>query len=201
MNNLEAFNQALFLQLNATAATPTWLIHTAVFTAVYLIYLIPLMLVGMWCWGNVSLRNSVLKVLFVVLIALGINACIGLVWPHPRPFVIGLGHTFLSHAPDPSFPSDHGTIFAAVGLTLVLTTMRSVLGWMTLAIGMCVAWARVFLGVHFPLDMFGAVVVACVGYGVIYLFWRKVGAILTGQAERIYGLVFGWPIARGWIRP
>jgi undecaprenyl-diphosphatase len=39
-----------------------------------------------------------------------INQVIILLWQHPRPFVIGLGHTYLAHAADSSFPSDHLTL-------------------------------------------------------------------------------------------
>jgi undecaprenyl-diphosphatase len=37
MTTLEAFNQALFLIINATASTPTWQIMTARLIAEYLI--------------------------------------------------------------------------------------------------------------------------------------------------------------------
>ena len=45
-------------------------------------------------------------------------------------------------------------------------TLRSSvgLGSVTLVIGLCVAWLRVFLGANFPLDMLGAVAVACLSY-------------------------------------
>ncbi len=62
-------------------------------------------------------------------------------------FVLRLGHAFIPHAADPSFPSDHVTIFAGVGLSLLLGHARSVVGWAMLLLGLCVAWARVFLGV------------------------------------------------------
>ncbi|MEX8493621.1 phosphatase PAP2 family protein [Sphaerotilus sp.] len=60
------------------------------------------------------------------------------------------------HAPDASFPSDHGTVFSAVSLCLLLAG-EWVWGLAVLMVGMGVAWARVYLGVHFPLDMLGAV--------------------------------------------
>ncbi|HDR8922912.1 MULTISPECIES: hypothetical protein [Burkholderia cepacia complex] len=42
MNTLEAFNQALFLMINATPATPPWQIGAATRIADDLIFLIPL---------------------------------------------------------------------------------------------------------------------------------------------------------------
>jgi hypothetical protein len=51
------------------------------------------------------------------MLALSANQLLGLVWQHPRPFLIGLGQTFLVHAPDSSRPGDYITVFAGVALT------------------------------------------------------------------------------------
>ena len=45
MDNLEAFNRALFLHLNANLTTPAWKIRVAAFMADYLIFIIPVVLV------------------------------------------------------------------------------------------------------------------------------------------------------------
>lgn len=200
MNNLETFNQAFFLHLNANLTTPPWEISTAIFMADYLIYLVPLILVSLWCWGNESQRALALKACVVALVALGINQFLSIVWPHPRPFIMGLGHTFIPHAVDSSFPSDHATVFAAIGLTLVFANIRSVAGWATLLLGVCVAWARVFLGLHFPLDMVGAVAVVGAVWLGIRPVWHRVGGGLTAQAAGIYRALLARPIALGWIR-
>ena len=47
----------------------------------------------------------------------------------PTPFMAGLGPSFIPHAADSSFPSDHASIFSAVGSMLVLGTVRSLTGW------------------------------------------------------------------------
>lgn len=200
MNPLEAFNQALFLHINADPTTPVWEIRAAAFMADDLIYLIPLALVALWCWSDEKQRHLALKACLVALVALGINQLIILGWPHPRPFMIGLGHTFIPHAADSSFPSDHATIFSAVGLTLVFGYARSLTGWAILALGGCVAWARIFLGVHFPLDMLGAVVIVCIVWMGISLMWPIVGTTLTQQIELLYRVLLARPIALGLIR-
>lgn len=198
MNTLEAFNQALFLMINATASTPVWQINAARFIADYVIYLIPLSLVAMWLSGDERQRDTAVRVCSVTLLALGINQIIGLVWPHPRPFVIGIGHTFLQHAPDPSFPSDHGTIFASVALTLLLGGLRRY-GMLMLLSGVAVAWARVFVGVHFPLDMVGAVAVACIAFLLVMPLWRLGGTMVMRGLVMLYRTLLAWPINRGWL--
>jgi undecaprenyl-diphosphatase len=199
MNTLEGFNQALFLLINGTTATPGWEISVALLIADYVIYLIPLLLAGMWLWGNEAQRHLAIRACLVAMLGVGANQLIGLAWQHPRPFIIGLGHTFLPHAPDSSFPSDHATVFAGIALTLVLGG-ASWLGVLTLLAGVSVAWARVFLGVHFPLDMFGAAAVAGVAYALIAPLWHLVGNAVTRWAIVVYRKLLARPIALGWLR-
>lgn len=199
MATLEAYNQALFLMIDATPATPAWLIKAALICAQDLIYLIPLMLAMMWLSGDDRQRELALRVYAVTLLALGANSIIGLLWPHPRPFMIPLGHTFLRHAADPSFPSDHLTVFWAAMLTLYFGQRRWTAG-LLLAGGVAVAWARVFLGVHFPLDMAGAVAVSSIAYAAIVPLWRVSGAGITRSAIALYQTLFARPIGLGWLR-
>jgi undecaprenyl-diphosphatase len=198
MNTLEAFNQALFLAINATPSTPALQIDIARFIADYVILLVPLSLIAMWLSGAERQRETALRACCVALLALGINQLIGLVWPHPRPFVMGIGHTFIEHAPDSSFPSDHGTIFACIALTLLLDGARRY-GIVILLSGLAVAWARVFVGVHFPLDMVGAVAVAVVAFLLIAPLWRLLGASVTRSLVALYRKLLAWPIGRGWL--
>jgi undecaprenyl-diphosphatase len=199
MNTLEVFNRALFLLINGTPATPGWLIGTAMLIASYVIWSIPLLLAGMWLWGNERQRNLALRGCIVAMLGVGANQLIGIVWQHPRPFMIGLGHTFLPHAPDSSFPSDHATVFACVALTLLAGRARC-LGGLTLLAGVLVAWARVFVGVHFPLDMFGAVVVAGVAFGLVIPLWYLAGSAVTRWTIMLYRNLLSRPIALGWFR-
>ncbi|ACD18510.1 phosphatase PAP2 family protein [Paraburkholderia phytofirmans] len=198
MQTLEAFNQALFLMIDATLSTPAWCIDFARSIADYLIYLVPLCLTAMWLSGDERQRETALRACCVTLLALGINQLIGLVWPQPRPFVLGIGHTFLDHAPDPSFPSDHGTIFASIALTLLLGGVKRY-GSLIVLSGLAVAWARIFIGVHFPLDMAGAVVVAAVAFMLVAPPWRLAGPSMTRGLIALYRKLLAWPIERGWL--
>lgn len=199
MNQMEVLNRTLFLQINGGNGTPGWLVQIAIGMADYLIFLIPILLLCLWLWGSHERRSLAIKSCMVTLLALGANQVIGLLWQHPRPFMIGLGHTWIQHAADSSFPSDHMTVFSSIGLTLLFDGAPLV-AEATLLIGLCVAWARVFLGVHFPLDMAGAVGVAAVTYALVTPLWRRLGASITDLAEHIYRRVLTRPIAMGWIR-
>ncbi|MBX9756488.1 MAG: hypothetical protein K2X80_17140 [Pseudomonadaceae bacterium] len=138
MDGIETLNQAFFLSINAGVDTSTGLINLAMGIANELILVVPLLLLGMWLWGDAARRNLALKSCIVVFLGLGLNQLIGLAWQHPRPFVLGLGHTFMSHSAETSFPSDHLTVFAGLGLTWLLGDLL-VLGVITLLAGLAVA--------------------------------------------------------------
>lgn len=199
MNFLETMNQFMFLCINGGVDTPLWLVKTAASIADYLIALVPLLLLSMWLWGDHAHRSVAVKACLVVLLGLAVNQAIGMLWSHPRPFMMGLGHTWIQHTADSSFPSDHLTVFAGVGLTLFIDGAVA-LGIATLLVGLVVAWARIFLGVHFPMDMVGAVGVVVIVYVIFTPFWCVSGGVIVELLERIYRGLFGKLIAAGWIR-
>ena len=199
MTTLDTWDRTLFLKISAGPAAPKALLNTAIFIATDAIYVIPLMLVAMWVWGDEKKRGLALFACVVAFVGLGLNQAIGLAWQHPRPFAVGLSRPWLAHVADSSFPSDHMTVFAGVGITL-LVGGETTLGVLTLVLGFLVAWSRIYLGLHFPLDMLGAVVVACLACVAVSPFWRRMGPATTRVAEKLYGKVFAYPIARGWVR-
>jgi undecaprenyl-diphosphatase len=201
MNAVEIWNRQTFLAWDADLSTPAWKLMAATVAADYLIFLVPLALIAMWCWGGRVQRESALRICLVALVALGINQLLALGYPHARPSQMGIGHTFIPHAADASFPSDHATVFAAMALTLLLASPKRMAGWIFVILGVIVAWARIYLGVHFPLDMLGAVAVVIVAYIGTSLLWNRAAPQCTGQVERLYRFVLARPIALGWIRP
>jgi len=117
-------------------------------------------------------------------LGLAVNFTIGAFWYHPRPFALGIGNQLIAHAEDGSFPSDHGTLLFAVTLSLLAFVRPSVWGWLAFATAASVAWARVWLGIHWPLDIAGSFVVAIAAVWIIALvrrtrgFERVIGSIL-----------------------
>jgi membrane-associated phospholipid phosphatase len=90
------------------------------------------------------------------------------------------------------------SVFVGVALMLLLGGARLASG-LTLTAGLLVAWARVFLGIHFPLDMIGATAVACVAYTLIAPFWHFAGGGVRCVIVA-YGRIIARPIDMGWLR-
>ncbi len=146
----------------------------------------PAVLVVFWVWGRPDRRGPLLAVAGGVLIGLGINWGLGLLWFEPRPFMVGLGHTLLAHSPDNSFPSDHATFIWALGAGLIATGAARRTGVVVCLYGVSVAWARVFLGVHFPIDMLASAGVGAVSGGIAVAIRPVVVIRVLPAADRLY---------------
>lgn len=56
--------------------------------------------------------------------------------------MIGLGHTFMPHAADSSFPSDHLTLLWAVSVSFLMHQRLRLAGALLTTLGLPMAWAR-----------------------------------------------------------
>lgn len=200
MDFVEPINQSLFLLINADPASPVWHIQAALFVANRLILLVPAALAGLWLWGGQAQRDVALKALAGIGAALCISYLCGALWPHARPFVLGLGHAFFAHKATASFPSNHTIIIATLAFTLIFDRRWAGWGYALLLLAAVVGLSRVYLGVHFPLDIAGGLLLAPVAAGLAVPVWRRVGEPLTAVLQAIYRKLLALPIARGWIR-
>ncbi len=198
---MEQLNYSLFEAVNATDSTHPVLMSVGEFAAVYLIYLVPATLVIGWVVGGDELRRILLEVFVAIAVALGVSTLIGTIWPHPRPFVADIGNTYLDYDATPSFPSNHGTILLTMAVGLLIQKKTRLLGALFVLVAVPVAWARVFVGIHFPFDMFGAValsIVAAVGVAASR-DWHVV-PLYEKVARPLFRRLFAPLIDRGWVR-
>jgi undecaprenyl-diphosphatase len=184
-STLETWNQASFLALNAGFQPSPLIVTFAKVLAQGAVYLVMAALVLGWVRQGKGLRFALLDATFAAFLGLGIAVSMTMIWYHPRPFEIGLGLPLLDHAADASFPSDHGTLLFALAFSLLAGAQRLWgLGFLVLAIG--VAWARIYLGVHFPLDMIGAVGVAALSCTLV----RAIGSVLHGKVYLVLNAIY-----------
>ena len=195
---MESLNQTLFLYLNAGAHPSLWMLVVSSFLAEVAIGLIPLTLLFGWLRGTDSTRKVMLEAVASGVLAIVFNRLIDLVWQHPRPFMIGLGHTYLAHAADSSFPSDHLSLWWAASFTLFLHPGTRLAGVAMSVAGLSVAWSRIYLGVHFPLDMAGAAAFAFVSTLLCKLGGTWLIEPIFPWASALHRKLFGPLISRGW---
>lgn len=200
---MDTLNRAIFILINATPASALWLIKLAQFIAKDLILIVPILNVLLWLWGKKEQmhfqRRLLLKANMALLYALIISACVSHLLPYPRPFAAGFGHQFLNHIANASYPSDHGTIIFTFALAFICWHKRWS-GLILLFIACAIAWARVYLGIHWPLDMLGGLLVGLLGCLASQLTWQFYGEKLLAHLNRAYHLLFAFIIRRGWIQ-
>ena len=174
---MEQWNQMVFLFLNAKLDASAADIEFAKFIAEDLICIMPFILViaglrGLWREGRSAYLDMV-GAAMSGLLGLIINYFISLTWYHPRPLEMGIGQTLVTHIQDSSFPSDHLTLIWSVAFSLLLHKQQRWIGLFIALLGIPVAWARIYIGVHFPLDIIGAAIVGLVSAGLIFYFERS----------------------------
>ena len=175
-------NLNLFQLINAAPGLEGWRLFVATAVAEWLIYLVQLGMSVAWLRGDTSTRTELLQMLLAALIALGLAQVVSLLWPQPRPFALHLGTQYLAHSSDPGLPSDHVTVFWSLALASLVTRSFAVWGFPLLSMGLLVGWARVYLGVHFPFDIVGAMPVALAGAAAIYGLARPLAPLFVGIA-------------------
>lgn len=90
-----------------------------------------------------------------------------------RPFVEGTVEQLVFHNPlEGSFPSGHATVMFALGFSLLFTNTRW--GLVYLALAIVSSFARVIVGVHFPFDIVGGMLVAALSAFIAKLVFERI---------------------------
>ena len=119
-----------------------------------------LLLVAIACYRQNDRKRFALRTVFGTSLAMGLALAIRCSFYNPRPFVLGLGRMLIEHDATTSFPSLHATFLFSLALPLVAQNGARDTAIAVLLLGLAIAWARIFVGVHYPLDMAGAFIIA-----------------------------------------
>jgi undecaprenyl-diphosphatase len=160
-----------FELLNSTAAHHPVLRLLAIILAKYGVLFYALLL--LWLWVNRTndrQRGVLLLAVAACAFALGANAVLNVATPRPRPF-LALPATVLVTPPhDSSFPSDHAAIAFVVSTTLRLGGEPE-WGALALLVAIVIGAARVAVGVHYPSDTIGGLIVGVVFATALLAFY------------------------------
>ena len=149
-------NTSLFLSVNDFARSTPWLHAPLVLYARYgLVVFAGLLVAGWWIArkaGDPARMAATLWAPAGMLLALAVNQPIVAAVNESRPYA-SLPDILVLATPttDPGFPSDHAMVAGAVTAGLFLVDRR--LGWVTAAAAALMAFSRVYIAAHYPLDV------------------------------------------------
>lgn len=170
---MEGFNIAAFRVVNQFAGHSAFFDTLVIGVAELMPYLFILVLVALWLGSNIERRKSSVVAGCSVLLGLLFNHVVSWFYFHPRPFMQNLGTNLVSHAPDTSFPSDHTTFLFCIAMYLLLDSNTRKLGGVLCVLAGLGGLARVYVGVHFPLDVLGAAAVGGVSAFLMLCLFQK----------------------------
>lgn len=169
---MPAIDTPLFLWINAGEHTWVGWIELARFSSLVL----PTALVlacALGCVVDPSTRRQAGRLLASMTLAWLGARMIQAAVPMARPFAIGVGTAWLTHARSAGFPSSHASVAMALACSAVLGRVPWPLRLSCVIGAVLIAWSRILLGLHFPSDV-----------GVATA-WGALAALLVQQA---------WPV-------
>lgn len=141
-----------FLVFNLKGQNPI-LDQLMIFATEYLIYLTFLLVLILALKGGIKEKKSFLIIILSLPIAVLIIKLIHIFVFEPRPFVTYNLIPLVSETLNASFPSRHATISAV--LAFAFTYFKSKWAPLLLLIMVWISISRVYVGVHYPLDLIG----------------------------------------------
>jgi undecaprenyl-diphosphatase len=146
----------IFRAVNGLAGGNRLLDAIMIASAKYLPIIFALALVALWLsWRHRNQRGAFLAGASA-LIALGLGQLIGKALPRPRPYLSHTVHQLIPPSLDTSFPSDHAILGFSIAVMVWRYNRRA--GAVLLFLATLMAFARVFVGAHYPGDVLGGAV-------------------------------------------
>jgi undecaprenyl-diphosphatase len=170
---MQALNLSLFQWMAAGQSPNAQILWIASLTAQYAAWLCAL-LVAWIAWRHPAQRTYVLGVLVAAAVASVLAHMLSKAIHLPRPFVVGLSPSYIEHGARGSLPSAHATVMFTVALICCLRPAIRRVGIALFLIALVTGWARIYVGVHFPLDVLAGFVLAAGITAVFWLIWRLV---------------------------
>lgn len=178
-------DRAWFLQVNRWARETPELHGVVNFYAGYGVALFGLLLIVAYVFarqaGSPRLYAAAFWTGIGTVLAVGLNQPLARAVGEARPFTVFPDALLLAHrSPDPGFASDHATMAGAIVVGLFLVSRR--LGAVALAAAVLMAFARVYVGAHFPVDVVAGL---ALGGLVTALGWLLIRIPLTAAFTRL----------------
>lgn len=144
----------------------------AIFCAKYLIALSLLFATASLFKLSKKEKRSIIIFGAIVLPLIYLTAVIaGHLYNNPRPFVVEHFVPLIPHGDDNGFPSDHTLLASAIASIWTIYNRR--IGLILWGAALLIGIARVYAGVHHPIDIIGSALIAAVLTSGLYVLIRR----------------------------
>lgn len=178
INQISALDQSVLLAFNRVAGFFGFGVNR--FLAEYLIYLIPIILIGLWFYEKKGQKAGLQALFSVVLAWPFISLIINNLVKRVRPNNLTGVKELLFHRPDFSFPSDHAAAFFAVAAAFYLSGYKRI-SYILLILAIINSFFRIAMVIHWPTDILAGVIIGFVSAYAI----KK----LDKPLNRVYNLI------------
>ncbi|HDL74960.1 MAG TPA: phosphatase PAP2 family protein [bacterium] len=166
-------NYYIFQELNKFAGQYFWLDSLAIFFAKYLAYILAVFLLFLLIKNFKKYKEIIGKAFLAGVFArLIIVELIRFFFPIPRPFIENNINLILNHSATSSFPSGHASFFFA--LSTVIYFYNKKIGYLFFIASFLISISRVFVGIHWPIDILAGFIVGIFSALVIKIFINKI---------------------------
>lgn len=161
MKFLFEWDYKIFEALNGLAGKNTVFDYVTIFFAHYYVFIFPLLALAYYIFHQekYSLWQVGFSQIITVIISRGIiTELVRYFYKRPRPFLVHNVTQLIYKYPEASFPSGHTLGIVAAGVALWFFDQK--LSWFVMGSGAVVGVFRIVAGVHYPLDVLGALFLA-----------------------------------------
>ncbi|MDN3019874.1 undecaprenyl-diphosphatase [Paenibacillus sp. BSR1-1] len=145
-------NIDVFRSINDLGSQFSALNPVVIFMAEYMLFFICFIIVLYWFTRTTKNRRMVIQSLCACALAEILGKAAGQFYSHHQPFA-ALPHVnkLVEHAVDNSFPSDHTILFFSIFISIWMVRKKG--WWFWLVIPVCIGVSRIWVGVHYPVDV------------------------------------------------
>lgn len=163
----------------------------AVFMAEYMVFILGAGMLVYWFTRSRSNRFMVIQAGMAFILAEILGKLSGQLYSHNQPFAVFPEiNKLVDHGVDNSFPSDHTILFFSICFSILLARKKE--GWLWVGAALLVGFSRIWVGVHYPVDIlvgaaFG-ILAAAVSYWAVprLIFFDKLLSLYERIEERIW---------------
>ncbi len=159
----------LFSKINNLAGEFLWLDWLGIFLASWLGYVLVAALILLFFRRKIVILLAILAAIFA---RLGIVELIRWLYFRPRPFIENHINILVDYSNKASFPSGHAAFF--FGLSAVVFLYNKKAGILFFIGSFLICLARVFVGIHWPLDILAGAGVGIFSGWLVVTIFRKV---------------------------